>query len=715
MKRIFLLATFILMGLAVVGQNAGLALSGVVREYDLNLSKKGLDGVQVQVTVGGVMRTDVSQNGGLFEISNLVNCHAGDPVITDASSFVKSGYELFYPDALNFWRVPSSTSAEPIEILMCKSSRINEVRQKLFRVVDNHHKELYEKKVAELQQLNLEKSVLDKQIVLLESQLRDTLQMMKIVNEWLYLDRLKCDSVLAKAYSFFENGDVDKALEIMNQHQMKSSDYYAKRRKDAVSEEAQARLFVKKRLMMNFDSKKKETIPVILSDCDFLIDSYNDQLQLDAAECIIDKNQINKYLAEVYAMKGDISYLTSDTTLLPVIIENYHKAAVMGNAHAQFQMGSLYEDALNNFYASTSRHRTRQMFNLDSARYWYQLAAEQNEANAINRLELFYDFKTKDKNGNDIFFHKLPDGKSVQVVDNNIYDVPDGLLFRSHDKHCYKGHIILPKKVTNKHTNYNVSEIEAFTFALCEELISIVIPNSVKSIGSGAFAACKTLKEVKLPSSLNKIEDHVFIYCPELQRIELPGTITEIGMEAFSCCGKLTRITIPPSVKHIGKNILDGGCRFLIVRQLSANPEHCSIDENKWMVDYMLAVPKGCVGKYREAAGWCNIPIITDDGELVKKRLKAIALYEEIDTLQEDSSNVELCCSKLKQAAALDSCFAYDCAKFLSEYGKADEASKYYSMALSYYENLKKNLSDPSFIEKFIDVVRKETAGVGKE
>ncbi|MBQ0080942.1 MAG: hypothetical protein KBS95_05275, partial [Alistipes sp.] len=458
MKRhIILISLFLFTALFSVAQNSGCTIKGVVREYDLDMQKNPLDGVQVQIAVDG-NRSDITKDGGKFAIEDVPYCHPGDKISTDKNSFTKPGYELFYPDALNFWYVPNVTINSSTEILMCKSSRINQVRQKLFNVVDQYHKKLYEQKKDELEKAHLEKGDMERQLIILEAQFRDTAQIMKMVNEWLYLDRLKCDSVLKQAYAFMENGEVDKAREIMNKHEMKSSDYYKKRMNEVMDEVTLALQFVKRRLNMNFASNGEDVITFIERDCNFLIDIYTGQLNVDDPEGFINKKQIKKQLAAAYALKGDISEISYSEADVKEFISNYRKAAEMGNAHAQYKIGECYENVLR---AKWGYHYTEYMFNIDSARYWYASAAYQNDTNAIRRLETFYDFVAKDKNGNDIYYHILPDRKSVSVVQKTL------------NTQVYSENIILPKKVKYDNMQFTVTTIGEDAFRGCKSLESV--------------------------------------------------------------------------------------------------------------------------------------------------------------------------------------------------------------------------------------------------
>ncbi len=93
-------------------------------------------------------------------------------------------------------------------------------------------------------------------------------------------------------------------------------------------------------------------------------------------------------------------------------------------------------------------------------------------------------------------------------------------------------------------------------------LTSIVIPNSVTSIGEGAFSGCSGLTSVTIPNSVTSIGHHAFSYCSGLTSVTIPNSVTSIGDYAFSYCSSLTSVTIPNNVTSIG-NYAFSGCSGL--------------------------------------------------------------------------------------------------------------------------------------------------------
>ena len=99
-------------------------------------------------------------------------------------------------------------------------------------------------------------------------------------------------------------------------------------------------------------------------------------------------------------------------------------------------------------------------------------------------------------------------------------------------------------------------------FSMCNFLTSIIVPNSVTSIGEGAFSGCILLFKIIIPNSVTSIGDLAFMDSNALSHIVISNSVTSIGDGTFYGCNSLTNIAIPDSVTSIG-DIAFSGCRSL--------------------------------------------------------------------------------------------------------------------------------------------------------
>ena len=95
-----------------------------------------------------------------------------------------------------------------------------------------------------------------------------------------------------------------------------------------------------------------------------------------------------------------------------------------------------------------------------------------------------------------------------------------------------------------------VTSIGVLAFVYCTSMRSVVIPESVTSIGQEAFSHCG-LFSVEIPNSITTIDYSTFASCPVLSSVKIPNSVTTIRSTAFSSCGFLKSIEIPNSVTTI--------------------------------------------------------------------------------------------------------------------------------------------------------------------
>jgi hypothetical protein len=125
--------------------------------------------------------------------------------------------------------------------------------------------------------------------------------------------------------------------------------------------------------------------------------------------------------------------------------------------------------------------------------------------------------------------------------------------------------------------------ISEYAFNLCENLTQINIPDNVMFIKKGAFCDCKRLMYVNLSSKLTEIDDFVFYGCTSLIEITLPDNITYIGDQSFAYCSNLRRIIFPVSLKDFDGQAFDESDNVTIYCPAASRSNYCLID---WLEDY---------------------------------------------------------------------------------------------------------------------------------
>jgi hypothetical protein len=182
----------------------------------------------------------------------------------------------------------------------------------------------------------------------------------------------------------------------------------------------------------------------------------------------------------------------------------------------------------------------------------------------------------------------------------------------------------------------SVISIGGHAFRNCRNLTSIVIPNSVKTIGSSAFSDCRSLISVNIPKS------YVFDGCRNMISVSIPNSVTAIKYSAFRGCHSLTSVSIPNSVTTIEGLIFawSRGLTSITIPNSVVNIDNTAFencDSLSEIINYatipqtirpyntfsnvnkancILRVPGSVVAAYRLADGWRefeNIVAITNE------------------------------------------------------------------------------------------------------
>ncbi len=94
-------------------------------------------------------------------------------------------------------------------------------------------------------------------------------------------------------------------------------------------------------------------------------------------------------------------------------------------------------------------------------------------------------------------------------------------------------------------------------FSDCPALETLVLPDTLESLGAWALRGCTSLSHILLPDGLLRVGEGAFYGCA-LTEISLPASIVEIPDSAFNGCASLANVTSGAAIEKIGGNAFYG-------------------------------------------------------------------------------------------------------------------------------------------------------------
>lgn len=154
------------------------------------------------------------------------------------------------------------------------------------------------------------------------------------------------------------------------------------------------------------------------------------------------------------------------------------------------------------------------------------------------------DFWVVAGNGDTLYYTIIADGEvSVSCTDD--------LYAADYNPALLTGNLVIPSTVTHNNTTYTVTTIAPFGFS-GTSYTSIVIPNTVHTLGINSFSESVSLTSLDIPSSVINIGNYVFANCQMLASVTFNGYVNTIGDEIFRDDVALTSVVLPDSCGLVG-------------------------------------------------------------------------------------------------------------------------------------------------------------------
>ena len=102
-----------------------------------------------------------------------------------------------------------------------------------------------------------------------------------------------------------------------------------------------------------------------------------------------------------------------------------------------------------------------------------------------------------------------------------------------------------------------LTEIKKYTF-MRAKFNSIVIPDTVTSIGDQAFDVCENLANIVIPNSVTTIGTYAFSQCKSLASVVIPDSVITIGTQLFADCISLISIHVGSGISTNAEMLLNG-------------------------------------------------------------------------------------------------------------------------------------------------------------
>ena len=137
-----------------------------------------------------------------------------------------------------------------------------------------------------------------------------------------------------------------------------------------------------------------------------------------------------------------------------------------------------------------------------------------------------------------VLFFVIPFGDDPAAAvsgESGCFTIQDGALSFHSANYTGGSELLVPDTVNGQ----KVTSLSEGCFKNCKKLTSIVLPNTLETIGADAFRGCTALRGIRIPDSVRHIGADAFHGCTALEAVALSDSVTFVGPGAFGECNQL--------------------------------------------------------------------------------------------------------------------------------------------------------------------------------
>ena len=236
-------------------------------------------------------------------------------------------------------------------------------------------------------------------------------------------------------------------------------------------------------------------------------------------------------------------------------------------------------------------------------------------------------------------------------------------------------------KIAESYQGVPVKEIYRDSFKHNDIITSVVIPDSVTTIGYYALSNCDSLTSIVFGDSVTTIVHYAFADCDSLTSVIIPESVTTIGMAAFYACDNLSSVVFGDNVTTIGAGAFKDcnltfteydNCKYL---GNGDNPYYVLIEATDKNLSY-YSIHSDTVIIAGNAFGRCgnlksieipdNVVVISDSAFEYCRSLTSVIIGRSVTTIDDDAF---LSCTDLASVVIPDSVTTIGISAFMHCYG----------------------------------------------